>query len=248
MRVTSKALLVFVVLGSLLLSEAGRVHPASASQACAQPTTLVLVRHGQTDWNARGLLQGNAEVPLDETGRAQARALAQAVAGKRVDAVYSSPLSRAYETALAIAEARGLAVGRHAELREIGVGIYTGLRPDRIPAEIRTAWSANPDFRMPTGVPEATGSAEPAYVEGRRFEGESLNMVLERSWQALRDLARLHCAKTVVVVTHGGVIQIALTQANGLAVTRYRAFPVANASQTILEYRSDGSVAVLPDW
>lgn len=245
---TRKALLVFVVLGSLLLSEGGRVHPSAASQACAQPTKLVLVRHGQTDWNARGLLQGNAEVPLDETGRAQARSLAHAVAGKRVDAVYSSPLSRAYETALAIAEARGLAVGRRAELREIGVGIYTGLRLDRIPADVRTAWSANPDFPMPTGVPEATASAEPAYVEGRRFEGESLNMVLERSWRDLRDLGRQHCGQTVVVVTHGGVIQIALTQASGLAVTRYRAFPVSNASQTILEYRSDGSVAVLPDW
>lgn len=245
---TRKALLVFVVVGSLLVSEGGRVHPSSASQACAQPTTLVLVRHGQTDWNARGLLQGNAEVPLDETGRAQARALAQAVAGKRVDAVYSSPLSRAYETALAIAEARGLAVGRRAELREIGVGIYTGLRPDRIPAEVRTAWSANADVSLPSGVPEATASAEPAYVEGRRFEGESLNMVLERSWQALNDLARLHCAKTVVVVTHGGVIQIALARASGLAVTRYRAFNVANASQTILSFHPDGSVAVLPDW
>lgn len=245
---TGKALLVFVALGSLLLSEGGRVHPASASQACAQPTKLVLVRHGQTDWNARGLLQGNADVPLDETGRAQAQALAQVLGGKRVDAVYSSPLSRAYETALAIAQARGLDVGRRAELREIGVGIYTGLRPDRIPAEVRTAWSANPDFPMPAGVPEATGSAAAAYVEGRQFGGESLNMVLERSRQALRDLARQHCGQTVVIVTHGGVIQIALTQANGLSVTRYRAFPVANASRTILEYRPDGSVAVLPDW
>lgn len=245
---TRKALLVFSALGSLLLSEGGRVHPSSASQACAQPTKLVLVRHGQTDWNAQGLLQGNAEVPLDETGRGQARALGQAIAGKRVDAVYSSPLSRAYETALAIAEARGLAVGRRAELREIGVGIYTGLRPDRIPAEIRTAWSANPDFALPSGVPAAAGSPDRAYTEDQRFEGESLNMVLERSWPALRDLARLHCAQTVVVVTHGGVIQIALARASGLAVTRYRAFNVANASQTVLEFRSDGSVAVLPDW
>ena len=76
----------------------------------------------------------------------------------------------------------------------------------------------------------------------------ALNMVLERSWQTLNDLARLHCAKAVVVVTHGGVIQIALARASGLAVTRYRAFNVANASQTVLEFRSDGSVAVLPDW
>ncbi|MBI2159426.1 MAG: histidine phosphatase family protein [Candidatus Rokubacteria bacterium] len=73
-------------------------------------------------------------------------------------------------------------------------------------------------------------------------------MVLERSWQALRDLARLHCGQHVVVVTHGGVIQIALTRANGLPVTRYRTFPVANASQTVLGFRSDGSVAVLPGW
>lgn len=245
---TRKTLLVLVGLGSLLLGLGVRVQPPAASQECSQPTRLVLVRHGQTDWNARGLLQGNADVPLDAIGRAQAQALAQAILGKTVDAVYSSPLARAYETALAVAGLRGLGVGTRAELREIGVGIYTGLRPDQIPPDTRAAWSTNPDFALPSGVPASAGSPDQAYTEGKRFEGESLNMVLERSRQALRDLARQHCGKNVVVVTHGGVIQIALTQANGLAVARYRTFRVANASQTVLEFRSDSSVAILPDW
>ncbi len=245
---TGRALLVLFAVGSLLLSNGGRVHPSSASQACTQPTKLVLVRHGQTGWNVRGLLQGDADVPLDDTGRAQARALARAIADRRVDAVYSSPLSRALETARTIAAAHGLDVATRAELKEIGVGIYTGSQPDRIPPDTRTAWSANPNIPMPSGIPDATGLPDPAHVEGRRFEGESLNGVLARGWRGLQELARRHCGQNVVVVTHGGIIQIALTQAHGLPVTRYRTFPVANASQTILEFRPDGSITVMRDW
>lgn len=76
-------MLVFISLGLF-------IQPIAATEPCTEPTKIILIRHGQTHWNVLGLLQGNADVPLDETGLEQAQALAEAIAGKDVDAVYSS--------------------------------------------------------------------------------------------------------------------------------------------------------------
>jgi len=222
--------------------------PGRATQKCSQPTKIVLVRHGQTHWNVLGLLQGNADIPLDPTGSAQAQATATAMATKIVAAIYASPLLRAHETALAIAAPHGLPVRKRDDLREIGVGVYTGSQPSQIPSATRAAWAADPDLALPSGIPEATALRDPSYVQGRSFEGESLKAVLDRGWRELLELARGHCGGNVVVVTHGGVIQITLTRVKGLPVTQYRTFTVANASQTILLFHPDGSVALLSDW
>lgn len=102
---------------------------------------------------------------------------------------------------------------------------------------------------MPSGVSDTTDLLDTSYVEGIWFEGESLNMVSERSWHAgIRNLARQHCGENIIVVTHGGIIQIVLTQVYGLPVTQYRSFTVPNASQTVLEFEPDGSVLVVPSW
>lgn len=239
---------VLIVLSMFLMS-ISFVQPAEAAQPCSEATKLILVRHGQTHWNVLGILQGNADIPLDETGLAQAQALAQEIAAKDVDAIYASPLSRAYDTALAIAAPHGLCVHKRGNLREIGVGLYTGYMGGQIPLEVRVTWATNPEFALPSGVPDTTNLLEPEYVEGIWFEGESLNMVAERSWHAgLRNLAGQHCGENVVIVIHGGIIKIALTQVYGLPVTKYSTFDVPNASQTVLEFEPDGSVQVLPDW
>lgn len=232
---------------------------ASADDECSTSTRIILVRHGQTAWNVLGLLQGNANIPLDATGIGQAQALAQSTVGKTIHALYSSPLSRAFDTAQAIAvlhpavgegeceadEQEHLEVDREKDLREIGVGIYTGFRSSDVPLDIRTAFNTNPDFAFPSGIPDPTNLVDPAPVAGIFFKGDSLNKVLERSWEAITEIAE---GQTVVVVTHGGVIQIALTQVNHLPVTDYRTFSVPNASQTVLEFRPDGSIVVLPTW
>ena len=215
---------------------------------CSVPTKMVLVRHGQTSWNALGLLQGNADVPLDATGVAQAQALAENTSSKTVNVVYSSPLSRAYDTAKAIADVHNLPVKVHGTLREIGVGIYTGYRASQIPSEVRISWTTNPDFAMPSGIPDPTNLVDPSYVEGIYFEGESLNNVSERTWQGLTNLAKQHCGENIVSVTHGGIIQVALTHVYGLPVTNYSKITVTTASQTVLEFEPDDSVVVLPDW
>ncbi len=242
-------LLVLVSVSVLLIGMGLSTQLAEACGPCSEPTKIILIRHGQTHWNVLHILQGNADIPLDETGVEQAECLAQEIAGKDVNAIYSSPLSRAYDTALTIAAPHGLRVRKRFRLLEIGLGIYTGYQGSQIPEEVRTAWATDPDFAFPSGFPDTTDLLEPEYVEGRCFLGESLNMVMWRSWYAgIRFLARRHCGENVIVSTHGGVIKIALTQVYGLPVTDYRTFDVPNASQTVLEFEPDGSVVVLSDW
>jgi probable phosphoglycerate mutase len=92
-------------------------------------TTLLLVRHGETDWNAEGRLQGHTDRPLNEHGRRQARALAEKLADQEIAAVYSSNLARALETAEIVAERLGLPVSVDADLREKNWGTWEGLTP-----------------------------------------------------------------------------------------------------------------------
>jgi broad specificity phosphatase PhoE len=89
-------------------------------------TTLLLVRHGETDWNAEGRLQGHTDMPLNDLGRRQARALADELAGDGIEAVYSSDLARASETAEIVAERLGLPVGLDPDLREKDWGTWEG--------------------------------------------------------------------------------------------------------------------------
>ncbi|MCD4678128.1 MAG: histidine phosphatase family protein [Desulfobacula sp.] len=242
-------LLVLVSVSVFLIVFGLSTQLAEACEPCSEPTRIILVRHGQTHWNVLHILQGNADIPLDETGLAQTECIAQELADKDVDAVFSTQLSRAYDTALAIAAPHGLRVHKLNNMREIGVGIYTGHQGSQIPLETRIAWATNPDFALPSGVPDTTDLLEPQYVEDIWFEGESLNMVVERSWHAgVCNLARQHCGENVVVAIHGGIIKIALTQVYGLPVTDYSTFEVPNASLTVLEFKPDGSVVVLSDW
>ena len=143
-------------------------------------TTLLLVRHGQTDWNRDGRFQGHADTPLNETGRGQARALAEALATERVDAVYSSDLQRARHTAAAVADAAGLDVVTLPELREKHFGTWEGLThaeiAERFPEAPRGSWG----------------------------DGETSEEMASRVLGALRQIAARHDGETVLVVSHGG--------------------------------------------
>lgn len=93
-------------------------------------TTLLLVRHGETDWNAEGRLQGHTDRPLNEHGRSQAKELAEKLAGDGADAIYASDLTRAKETAEIVGARLGLAVVIDADLREKNWGSWEGLTGD----------------------------------------------------------------------------------------------------------------------
>jgi broad specificity phosphatase PhoE len=142
-------------------------------------TEILLVRHGETEWNRLHRWQGHADTPLNDTGRAQARQLARTLAGQRVDAVYSSDLSRASETAAVVAAELGLPVHVDPDLREIDVGGREGLTREEV------------EERFPDGA----------------WDGETREQHAERVLRALHRIAERHPDGRVVVVGHGGTLR-----------------------------------------
>lgn len=167
-------------------------------------THLYLVRHGETDWNAARRIQGSTDIPLNETGRAQARRTGQLLASRRWDGVVSSPLSRAFETASIIAGELGLPEPqRLGSIVERRYGAAEGLDYQTLEAT------------YPAGVP----------VPGR----ESRPEVAARVLPALAALAERHLGQRLVVVSHGGVIRTVLNcVAPGEA--RFMGVPITNGS------------------
>ncbi len=155
------------------------------------PARLVLVRHGETDWNRRGIAQGQADVPLNATGREQARAVAERLADRGLDALYSSDLARAHETAAVIAAACDLEHRTEPDLREIDVGEWSGLTP----AQIREGY---PD------VMDALARGE----DPPRGGGETLAELRERAVRAARRIAARHAGESVTFVAHGGILKV----------------------------------------
>src|SRR5664280_2119664 len=99
-------------------------------------TRIIAIRHGETAWNVDTRIQGQLDIGLNETGRQQARRVAQALTGEPIQAIYSSDLSRAWDTARSIADATGQTLQAHAGLRERGFGVFQG----KTYAEIEAAW------------------------------------------------------------------------------------------------------------
>jgi broad specificity phosphatase PhoE len=155
-----------------------------------------LVRHGETDWNHLKLAQGHADVQLNDAGRAQALDAAGALSEEKIDAVYSSDMRRAVDTARAIAAARGLDVQVDRAFREIDQGDWEGLHVD----EIRRKW------------PELWG---PARHHRSRPGGESPAEVRRRALDGLRRVIEARPDQSVVVVTHGGTIRWISAEALG---------------------------------
>lgn len=148
-------------------------------------TEILFVRHGETDWNVERRVQGHTDRPLNATGEAQARALAEELRGERLDAVYASNLSRARETARPVADRLGLTVEELPELREKHFGTWEGL----LDTEIRERFPAHTG---PWGDAEA---------------GEEL---AERVLRALHTIADRHPDGRVLVVSHGGPLRAVL--------------------------------------
>lgn len=164
---------------------------------------LWLVRHGQTDWNVEGRYQGQSDIPLNETGRAQARALAEQWAGQKFEALYSSDLKRAYETACILGARLNLKVQVDPSLREICQGEWEGLQvqciAQRYQAEVTRMHGNRQDFRAPGG--------------------ESVTEVGQRMAQAADRIAQTHPHGGVLIVSHGMSVSTlyCLSQAISLA-------------------------------
>jgi phosphoserine phosphatase len=167
-------------------------------------TTLLLARHGQSDWNAERRWQGHADRPLSERGRSQADALAQRLAEVDLDAIYSSDLRRTRDTAAVVAETKGLEVLELPDLREVDVGSWSGLTR----AEARERF------------PEAYArwlDGGPGWTNGETYEDMTAR-VLRGVWQ----IAGSHPSGRVLVVSHGGPIRAIHASALGMDVHAYR--------------------------
>ena len=192
-------------------------------------TTVYLVRHGATEWNVDKRAQGTADVPLNDMGELQARRVAEQLADVRLDAVFSSDLSRAYETARVIAAAHGLEVEKDPDFREIDQGEWTGLPVD----EIRERW------------PDMWG---PARHYSPRPGGESPQEVRARALAGLRRVVERHPAGSVAIVSHGGTIRWLSAEALGYDDRRSaRIRGLGNGGVVQLEAALAGSSLVLSD-
>jgi broad specificity phosphatase PhoE len=167
-------------------------------------TTIFLARHGESDWNVEKRFQGHSDRPLTERGRKQAHALADLVGAEKIDAVYTSPLSRARETAEIVAARAGLEAVALPELREVDTGSWSGLS------------RADVEARFPEGFARWRSG-------GSGWEnGESYDEMAERVIGALRTIAENHPDGRVLVISHGGPIRAIHAAAEGLAIKDYR--------------------------
>lgn len=197
-------------------------------------TRLVLIRHGETAWNAVRRLQGHIDIPLNAEGERQAAALGAALAGERIDAIVASDLGRARATAQAVARHHGLPVHEDARLRERCYGAFEGLDYDEIARRYPddfAAWQARAvDAVMPAGERRA----------------ESFRAFFQRSTAALLDWAARHPGQTLAIVAHGGVLECAYRVAHDLPLGTPRTFPIRNAS--INRFRAADGKLVLTSW
>jgi broad specificity phosphatase PhoE len=182
-------------------------------------TTIVLVRHGETDWNREHRFQGHADTPLNEAGRLQARELAELLRGEGASVIYTSPLRRASETARIVAERIGLDAQALEALREIDVGDWQGLTID----DVRTRFPEQADVAWHAGWPN----------------GETYDALAARVVPALYELGRRHAGERVLGITHAGPIRAALSAATGLTheESRARIGPLANCAVFRFEVR-----------
>lgn len=173
-------------------------------------TRIILTRHGQTQWNVEGRVQGNLDSPLTENGRIQARSLAARLKEEGVQHLYSSDSLRAIDTAEEIRSVLGLTeIITKPALREFCFGEWEG----RIWQEVRQTY---PDiFKI--------WDSEPHLVTTPG--GENMNLVMERAWMVLQDIIKIHLGETVCLVTHGITLKLLVTKALGFEIHEWAKSP-----------------------
>jgi len=185
-------------------------------------TTILLARHGETDWNREGRFQGHADPPLNATGREQAIELSKALAGRDLTAVYSSPLRRALETAHVVAAAHGLEPVPVDGLREVDVGSWSGLT------------RAEVEGRFPEQYARWL-----AYGQGWE-DGETYDEMGRRAVAALLEIAAAHEREQVLAVTHGGPIRAAFAFADGTTHAEARRTGPQIGNVFVVEFAVEG--------
>ena len=193
-----------------------------------QATRIIAVRHGETAWNVDTRIQGHLDIALNDTGRWQARQVARALADEPLAAVYTSDLQRAHATALAIAQASGAPLVAEPGLRERSFGELEGRTFAEIEAELpeqARRWRQRDPHFAPTG-------------------GETLVQLRERIAATTHRLAAQHTEQLIVLVAHGGVLDMLYRLATGLDLQAPRTWLVTNASINRLLWTPQGLTLV----
>ena len=193
-------------------------------------TELILVRHGETAWNAQRRIQGNLDAPLNDVGQAQAQAVGDRFRDTDIDVLVSSDLTRAMQTVAPIANHCGLEVMTDERLRERKLGILEGF------------FYAEAKEKMPEILDIFLGRKVHTPIE----DGESLREFSGRVIEVLTELVTAHGGKRIVAMTHGGVIDIAYRHATGDPLEKPRDFAIHNTS--VSTFRVDGSDLELVDF
>jgi probable phosphoglycerate mutase len=185
--------------------------------------SIIIVRHGRTEFNATGRLQGRTDNPLDVVGRAQADAVATYLASELLsDTLFvCSPLLRARQTATAIAERAGATIEIDERWIELDYGTYEGLRQSEVPSNVWRDWRNDNDFAAP--------------------QGESLNQVQQRVADACNDLAQRLNGRTAVVVSHVSPIKSAVAWALGVDASVGWKTQLVTASITRIAVSANGA-------
>ena len=169
-------------------------------------TDLILIRHGETDWNRELRFQGHIDVPLNDMGHEQARRLGLRLKGEPVQHIVCSDLLRTQQTTAPAAQQLGLPVQTTVTLREQNFGVAEGLRAEDIQAQHPRAWEDWLLFKADRSMPG----------------GESVREFHARVLAALSSIAHQHAGQTVLVVTHGGVLDMVWRTVHGLGLDGVR--------------------------
>ena len=194
-------------------------------------TDLLIIRHGETDWNRELRFQGQIDVPLNATGREQARRLALRLQHEPIDLLVSSDLQRTQQTAAPLSNLRTLPVSAlHRGLREQSFGVLEGLDAPTIRQRHPDLWQQWLRFDADAALPE----------------GESTRSFHARVMAMLHELAGLHAGRRVAVVTHGGVLDMVWRTVHGLPLSGPRECAIPNTGINRLRWR--GGVPEILEW
>jgi probable phosphoglycerate mutase len=193
-----------------------------------QATRIIAIRHGETAWNVDTRIQGQLDIPLNKTGRWQAQRLALALAGESIAAIYSSDLLRAWDTALSVATITGLQVQTNEGLRERGFGEFEG----KTYAEIDEQW------------PEQALLWRKRDTQWAPPGGESLVDMRSRILRTTDELAAKHLDQQIILVAHGGVMDLLYRAATGQELQAPRTWNLGNAAINRLLWTPDGLTLV----
>ncbi len=175
-------------------------------------TEIILIRHGETEWNSQKRMQGHSNSDLSEVGRGQIQALGELMKNVSFDHIYSSDSLRARQTAEAITQYSGHTLQFDQRIREKNLGVFEGLTSteakERHPEVYRLFKTAGPNYVID--------------------EGESTQQLLERALEFIEEIRLRHPQERVVMVTHGGVVRVLMKHALGLSIDAPTRFIIKN--------------------